>query len=191
LLTSKELDRVTELDRQDELMVLARVGKVHGIKGWLKLTSYTSPPENIKRYQLFSARKSDQQSWRQLEVSSIKSQGNGLVAHFKGFDDPETAAVLTGQELAVKRNELPELNEDDYYWYQLQGLLVKNLQGQSYGQVEKIIETGANDVLVIKPTADSLDDRERLIPYLLDTVVQTVDLTNQIIVVNWDADFLA
>jgi len=184
------LDESIELTQEEDLLVLARIGKVHGLKGWLRVSSYTSPPENVQNYGYFSARKHKQEQWRQLEVTEIKRQGNGLVAHFKGFDDPESASVLTGQELAVRREELPGLDEDDYYWHQLQGLTVKNLQGQSYGLVDKIIETGANDVLVVKPTPDSLDDKERLVPYLLESVIHTVDLDAQTIVVDWDADFL-
>ena len=176
------------LDTDRKRVVLGQIGRLHGVKGWLKLNSFTTPPENILEYTELGAE--IEAHWQGLEIDQFRQQPNGLVVHFKGYDDPDAAAQLTGIELSVISNELPTLEGGDYYWHQLEGLQVVNQQGQLFGQVEKLLETGANDVLVIEPTSDSIDDRQRLIPYLLDSVIEQVDLESKTIRVNWEADYL-
>lgn len=175
----------------DKPIILARVGKVSGIKGWLKLVSFTSPAENITNYKQFSI-----SSTQVLEMDGIKKQSKGWVAHFVGYDTPEDARQLTGKELAVAKDALPELAAEDYYWHQLQGLRVFNKEEQYLGVVDHLLDTGANDVLVVRPQQDetennnSIDDRERLIPYLLHSTVTRVDLDDGLIEVDWQADYL-
>jgi 16S rRNA processing protein RimM len=179
---------MTNPDAVDDLVIMARVGKIHGIKGWLRLESFTSPPENIFDYgPFFSDLAQDSQL---LEIDQYKRQANSLLVHFKGVDEPELARTLTGVQLSVKRSELPELQDGEYYWQQLEGLQVISSSGEHFGAVASILETGANDVLVVCPNQASLDDRERLIPYLIDSVIQSVDLEEGVIRVNWEADYL-
>ncbi|HJO10950.1 MAG: ribosome maturation factor RimM [Gammaproteobacteria bacterium] len=179
---------MTNISAGDDRVVLARVGKIHGIKGWIRLESFTTPPENIFNYgPFFSASGQDSQ---ELEIDQHKQHANGLLVHFKGIDDPEIAKAMTGTELSVRSTELPELQDGHYYWRQLLGLKVINTSGELLGEVTKLLETGANDVLVVGPDAASLDERERLIPYLLDSVIEKVDLEAGVITVNWAADYL-
>ncbi|MCH7815017.1 MAG: ribosome maturation factor RimM [Proteobacteria bacterium] len=177
------------LDTDKNLLVLGQIGKVHGIQGWLKLKSFTTPPENILDYTSLLAEFKG--SWQLVEIDQHRRQANGLVVHFKGVDDPETARGLTGLELSVERAALPALQPDDYYWHQLEGLDVVNQHGELFGQVATMLETGANDVLVVAPSENSIDDRERLIPYLVGTVVVKIDLDKGLVAVNWEADYLA
>ena len=171
-------------DRDRQQVVLGHIGKVHGIKGWLKLNSSTTPPENILDYTPFRAEIEGR--WLSLEID----QARGLIVHFKGYDDPESARKLTGVELSVNQGELPSLAAGDFYWHQLEGLRVVNQHDQLFGRVDKLLETGANDVLVIAPTETSIDGRERLIPYLKDSVILAVDLDAQTLRVSWEADYL-
>ena len=97
--------------------------------------------------------------------------------------------ISVGSEILVERTNLPELDQDDYYWHQLVGLQVSNLSNQCLGEVDYLLETGSNDVLVVKPTANSIDDSERLVPYLYGQTVKGVDLDKQSILVDWDSDF--
>ena len=110
------------------------------------------------------------------------------MASLKGLTDREVARTYVDFEICVPRSELPALDDGEYYWYQLQGLKVLNQAGQLLGQVDHLLETGANDVLVVKPCAGSLDDRERLLPYT-DHCVLKVDLDSGEMQVDWDADF--
>ena len=169
-------------------VVLGKIGKSHGIKGWVKLHSFTSPPENILDYpelQIDSAA-----AQRQLSLVESRNQNSNLLVHFEGIDDPESAQLLTGKEVWVTDAELPKLEAGEYYWHELEGLLVWNEQELLLGEVSRLMETGANDVLVVKPTNESTDERERLVPFIRDQVVKTVDTEAGRIHVDWDAGYL-
>jgi len=169
-------------------VVLGKIGKVHGIKGWLRLASFTAPPENILDYPNLQV--DIGQVSQTLVLDEYRQQSKGLVVHFEGFDDPETASALTGREVWVENSALPALEPGDYYWQQLQGLRVENQQGELLGTVSRMLETGANDVMVVAPGADSIDDRERLIPYIKESVVKAIDLKLGRILVDWEASYL-
>lgn len=169
-------------------VVLGQVGKVHGIKGWLRLNSFTVPAENILEYSRFTT--DFEEGGLVLEIDQYKQQAKGLIVHFKGYDDPENAKRLIGSELKIEANELPNLEVGDYYWHELEGLEVCNTEGQILGIVDRLLETGANDVLVVKPNQNSIDDRERLVPYIKEAVITAVDIQERIILVNWEADYL-
>lgn len=169
-------------------VVLGKIGKVHGIKGWLRLNSFTAPPENILDYPQLNA--SIGQTSRVLEVDDSKQQPKGLLVHFTGYDAPETARELTGLEVWVDSSVLPELEPETYYWHELMGMSVSNEQGQLLGVVSDMLETGANDVMVVSATEKSIDDRERLIPYLKDAVIKSVDRESNAILVDWEASYL-
>lgn len=170
-------------------VVMARVGKPHGIKGWLRLESFTSPAANLLQYKEFIVQIGGQE--KRLTLDDYREQAGKLVGHFADYDAPETARELTGLELLIDSSELPALEEGDYYWHQLLGLTVINLEQQNLGTLVRLMETGANDVLVVKPSQDSIDSRERLIPYLPDQVVRQVDLESGTVLVDWQADYLA
>lgn len=171
----------------NDRVTLGRLGKTHGLKGWLRLDSFTDPALNITEYRKFFTNRGTRQD---LVMDQVQEQGSKLIAHFEGFDDPETAQQLVGAELQIPASELPDLRDNQYYWYQLIGLTVINSEGQLLGQVDRMLETGANDVLVVKATAASIDDHERLIPYLRDAVVKRINLDQGSIEVEWGADYL-
>lgn len=189
------LDLKPGLAEADAWLVLGKVGKVHGIKGWVRIISFTEEPDGILDYPVlradFETSLAGSSAPRLLEIDEYKQQPKGLIAHFKGVDTPEDARLLNGATLAIERQALPALEDEEFYWYQLEGLTVHNLTGECLGRVKGLLETGANDVLVVTPTEDSLDDRERLIPYLRDSVVSKIDLDKAEIHVDWDADYLA
>lgn len=170
-------------------LVVGKIGKTHGLKGWVRLNSFTSPPENLLQYRAYAARRGHRSL--ELELTDARWQGDRLLAHFEGYDDPEAAAELNGLELQIDSASLPALETGEYYWHQLLGLRVRNQQDQLLGRVARLMETGANDVLVVQACAGSLDDRERLIPFLREQVVKSVDLTAQEIEVDWQADYLS
>jgi 16S rRNA processing protein RimM len=114
-----------------------------------------------------------------------------LIAHFVGYDDPDDAKSLAGLELAVKVEHLPDLEPEEFYWHELTGMRVETAKGQWLGNVAKLLETGANDVLVVEPCKGSVDGRERLIPYLPERVVLKVSREDKCITVDWEPDYLA
>jgi 16S rRNA processing protein RimM len=180
---------------QDAWLVLGKIGKVHGIKGWVRVISFTEEPDGILDYPILRAEPQDgafgRSELRMLEIDDYRQQPKGLIVHFKGIDTPEEARLCNGALLSVEREALPQLEQEEFYWYELEGLAVVNLQQERFGVVKGLLETGANDVLVVAPDADSIDKRERLIPYLRDDVVKQIDLDAGVISVEWGADFLA
>lgn len=169
-----------------ELVVLGKIVSVHGIRGAVKIYSFTDPIDNILDYKSWILRREDEQIT--VELQTGRMQGKVLVAELANVADRDQARELVDFEICVYRDELPELAIDEYYWYQLQGLKVITQQGQLLGRVDHLLETGANDVLVVKPCADSIDDRERLLPYI-DQCVLTIDLAAGELQVDWDAEF--
>lgn len=122
-------------------------------------------------------------AWRPVQIAESRVHGNGVVARFEGIDSREAAQALTGAALGLPRDVLPELEDDEFYWADLLGCAVVDVEGEPLGELKAFMETGANDVMVVA------GERERLIPFVMDEVVQQVDVDNARIVVAWDADF--
>ncbi|MCP1622998.1 ribosome maturation factor RimM [Pseudomonas sp. GD04087] len=170
----------------EEMVVLGKIVSVHGIRGEVKVYSFTDPLDNLLDYRRWTLKRGNEV--RQAELVQGRVQGNVLVAKLKGLDDREIARTFAEFEILVPRSELPVLDDGEFYWSQLEGLKVIDQNGQLFGILDHMLETGANDVMVVKPCAGSLDDRERLLPYT-DQCVQAVDLEAGEMRVDWDADF--
>lgn len=175
-------DSLTEAD----LLVIGRISGVYGIKGWVRVHSFTEPAENLFGYRDLKLRRRGH--WETVEIDTGKQHGKGLIARLVGVDNRNDAELLKGCDIAVSREQLPALTQDEYYWHQLEGLEVFAAD-QCLGQVDHLLETGANDVLVIKPTEGSIDSRERLVPWVMEQVVLSVDLEKGSIEVDWDPEF--
>lgn len=168
-------------------VMLGRLGAPFGIKGWMKLISFTDPPENILAYRHFLIRLGD--GFTGLEIDESQSHGKVFVAHVKGCDDRNLTRQYTGSELWIPTSELPALADEEYYWHQLEGLRVLNLDGEILGRIDRMMETGANDVMVVAPATDSVDEEERLIPWITDRVIRKVDLAAGEVLVEWDKTY--
>jgi 16S rRNA processing protein RimM len=170
----------------DDYLVIGKIFSVHGVRGEVKVYSFTDPIDNLLDYSSWTLRRGGEV--RQVELASGRLQNKVLVAKLKGLDDREEARLLAGFEICVLRSLLPDLTDGEYYWYQLEGLKVIDQLGQLLGTVHHLLETGANDVMVVKACTGSLDDRERLLPYT-EQCVLAVDLVAGEMQVEWDADF--
>jgi 16S rRNA processing protein RimM len=158
---------------------LGVISGIHGLKGGVKVHSYTRPREAI--FDFGAWRLGDER--RPVKVESGGPSGKTLVAKLAEIDDRESARVLIGQEIAVLRSDLPELASGEYYWADLLGLEVFNREGQALGTVERMMETGANDVLVIR------GEKEHLVPYVPGQYVLRIDLEAGRMEVDWDSEF--
>jgi 16S rRNA processing protein RimM len=163
------------------LLVVGKISSPYGVQGWLKIHSYTDPITNIIKYHPWSINQGDQ--CKQIRVLEARPHGRGIVAHIESINDRDAAARLSGQEIFIPPDQLPAPAKGEYYWRQLKGLQVINLEGCLLGLVDHLLETGANDVLVVK------GDRERLIPYVLGDIVKHVDLDKREIQVDWAEDY--
>ena len=162
-------------------IILGRIGAPQGIHGWLRITSHTSPPANILNYTVWQVKRG--QSWSTLTPEETKTQGNKLLAKLPNCDSPEIAKQWTNTLIAIYQHELPELPEDEFYWNDLINCQVVTTEGAALGVVTQLLETGANDVLIIQD-----DNQRHLIPYT-DNTIQHIDLSNQLITVQWDPNF--
>ncbi len=168
-------------DNADEPVLLGRVSGLYGVRGWVKVYSFTDPRDSILGYSPWLVREAGE--WREREVTAGRAQGKGLVAALAGVEDRDQARLLLGADIAVRPAQLPALAEGEYYWRELIGLRVTTTQGVDLGVVQGLLETGSNDVLVVR------GERERLLPYLPGRVVTAVDLESATLTVDWDPDF--
>ena len=176
-----------------ERVVAGRIVSIHGVKGWVKVVSFTEPRENLFEYGPWwlATTESGSKGWRKIEFDQFRRQGKGLVAHIVGLDDRDEAHSYCQRDIAINKGLFPDLPAEEFYWHQLEGLAVitvYNGERQVLGTVKQILETGANDVLMVKGNAGSLDRKERLVPYA-DQYVRKVDLAAGEIEVDWDPCF--
>ena len=171
----------TEGDEQ-RFVTLGRVSGAHGIQGWVKVHSDTSPRENIVQYSpWYLVRGGRREAWK---VNAGRRQGKAVVAKLAGCNDRDAAEALAGAEITIPRAQLPATTEPgEFYWADLVGLEVRTVDGVVLGRIEQLFETGANDVIVVQ------GERERLIPYIWQQVVRDVDLEAGVMQVDWDPEF--
>ena len=168
-------------------LVVGSINGVYGIKGWVKIFSHTSPIEQILRYQPWSLHKGSKQV--SLKIEEGKLHGKGVIALPDGFETRNDAESLVGYEIRIDAEQLPELPDGEFYWHQLEGMKVVNRSSELLGVVSKMIETGANDVMVVVATSESIDEAERLIPFVVGETVDEIELAEQVITVNWEKDY--
>lgn len=159
---------------------MGRVSAPFGVTGWIRVQPFAAAAENLLSYPAWWLGRESE--WRQYRVADSRVQGHTVVAKLEGCDDRDAAARLRGHEIAVLRDELPKPGANEYYWIDLIGLNVVNTAGKDFGRVARILQTGANDVLVVEGA------RERLIPFIA-SVIREVDPPSGVIRVDWDADY--
>jgi len=172
------------LDSRDassvRMVQMGEIVGVHGVRGWVKVFSYARPRESLFDFRDWWLCSADERV--RYRVSQWKSAGKGLIAKLEGLDDRDTAASLIRQSINIPFADLPALPEGEYYWAELEGLRVITLDGVELGEVGGLMETGANDVLVVS------GERERLIPYTPEAV-RKIDLDAGTMLVDWDPAF--
>jgi 16S rRNA processing protein RimM len=169
-------------------VTLGKVGAVYGIKGWLKIHSFTDDQEAILDYFPWSLKLGNK--IQSVEITDWRKHNNGLVVKVAGIDDRDVAQKLVGSEIFVSEEALLDLPEGEFYWRDLIGMAVVTDKGYDLGRVSDIMETGANDVLVVKANLkDGFGKKERLIPYLMDQVILSISAEDKQICVDWDPGF--
>ena len=159
-------------------VILGRISGLYGIKGWVKVFSYTEPRDSILNYKdLYIGQKKD---WQPIRISDGRSHGKSIILKFEDFKDRTDAETLIDKEIATKRDSLPKLKDGHYYWSDLIGLRVIQINGNELGIVKKFIETGSHDVMVVEGS------QEILIPFVYKDIIKNVDLMKQCIEVDWN-----
>jgi 16S rRNA processing protein RimM len=160
---------------------LGEVSGVHGIKGWVKVRSFTEPKANLIDYRDWLLDAAGRRMPARVEEAALA--GGNVIAKLVGVDDRDKALTLVGAAVFVARAELPPCAPGEYYWADLEGLEVRSLSGTVLGTVAGLMATGANDVIVLSGPGT------RLIPYLPDQIVRHVDLDAGVMIVDWDESF--
>jgi 16S rRNA processing protein RimM len=162
-------------------VVVGEVSGAFGVRGWVKVQSHTSPPENILKYSpWFMEEGGREQSFKVIEG---QLHGNAVVAQLEGIADRDQASLLRKRSILVSREGFDPLEPGEYYWADLVGLEVRTVVGLSLGTVTNMIETGANDVMQVR------GERERLIPFVVGEFVKDVRTGEGLVIVDWDPDF--
>lgn len=160
---------------------VGKISGVFGVKGWIKVFSYTEQRENILDYSPWLLKKAGES--KTLKVMDGNLQGKVVVAQLESVNDRDQAADLMGWDIFIRPEQLPKPASNEYYWSDLVGLKVTNTEGVDFGLVSGLMETGANDVVIVE------GDRERCIPFLQGQFIINIDLNTKQMLVDWDADF--
>ncbi len=163
-------------------VLVGSIGKPYGVKGWVKVNSYTEPSSNIFLYQPWYLIATDKAPYT-LEILHHQIQNQRLIVQFKNCQTPEMAGLLTNHKIYVDRQQFSPLTQQEYYWTDLEGLKVYTCENIYLGIVQTIFATGSNDVLVIE------GKKQFLIPFLLDNTIKSIDLAQETMIVDWDPDF--
>jgi 16S rRNA processing protein RimM len=167
---------------EQRFVTLGRISGVHGVQGWVRVHSDTSPRENIVNYSPWHLIREGRRESR--KVNAGRRQGKAVVAKLEGCNDRDAAEELVGALISIPRSALPDTTvPGEYYWADLVGLRVETVDGVELGRIEQLFETGSNDVIVVQ------GDKERLVPYIWEQVVREVDLEAGVMRVDWDPEF--
>lgn len=159
---------------------MGRIVGVFGVRGWLKVYSYTEPRSGVLEYSPWILR--TRQGTEVRKVLDGRDQGNGVVVSLEGVADRDTAMALVGAEIEVERARLPATAEGEFYWVDLEGMEVRSIDGSRLGVLDHLLATGSNDVMVI------LGEGRHLVPFIYSQVVRDVDRQQRLITVDWPTD---
>jgi len=166
-------------DDAGDVVVVGRVVGAFGVRGWVRVQSFTNPPENLLDYDPWLLKGGD--GWQHAGRQQARIQAQGLVAELRGVEDRDAAEALKGALIGVPASSLPRTDADEYYWRDLIGLAVLTLDGERLGRVVEMLATGANDVMVV--ALEPGGERE-LIPFDRRYVPE-VDLGRGFVRVDW------
>lgn len=158
-------------------IIIGRFGSTYGIKGWIKIISFTDPKEKILQYKPWWIEKNHR--WQQIYIEDSKWHGKDIIVKLHDINDCDQAKTYTNIDINIQHDQLPKLPKGEYYWSDLKGLTVIDKSDKKLGVVDHLMETGSNDVLVIK------NGKQHLIPYIDDVIIE-VDLKKKIIKVDWE-----
>ena len=177
--------------RADRLITLGRISGVYGVKGWVKVHSETQPRENILKYSPWQVLLRGE--WQDIKVLAGRRHGKTVVANLAGIDDRDAAEAMRGAEISIRRSQLPPPAEGEFYWADLEGLAVRTTEGVDLGTISHLVETGSNDVLVVRESASGGQGgkkrQERLVPFIREQVIKAIDFDAGIMTVDWDPEF--
>ena len=163
-------------NQDDEFILVASVGKPVGLKGWAKVNSFTRPPENLFNFKnFFLDVDGDKEN---INIDKFSKSGKNYILKVESLDSIEEIERLKNKEIFIKSEDLPKLKENEFYWKDLIGMEVRQIDGTVIGVVVEIIETGSDDVLVVEK-----NNKKELIPFNFGEIIKEV--SDNSIIVDW------
>lgn len=171
----------------DDLVLVGYVTGAYGIKGWVRIKPYSADADALLHAKTWWL---DKPALRDVDTMQVKTHGDDVVAQLMGVADRNAAEALKGATVQIRRSHFPALSNDEFYWIDLIGLTVENLQGQSVGVVKDLMDNGAHPILIVAAPQepDGEKAQEFLIPFV-DQFVKTVDQAAKKITVDWGLDY--
>jgi 16S rRNA processing protein RimM len=173
--------------KKNNLVLIASIGKPRGLKGEFFLNSYSNPAENILNYS--NLLKNDDISIN-LKIEYIRRINKKFYSKILDINDVDEIKKYTNTKLFIDYKNLPELPQNETYLHDLIGMIVidQNLD-EILGVVDGLNNYGADDCIIVKPSINSVDKQERLIPFIKDKFIKSVDKKKRVIQVDWQKDF--
>jgi len=169
-----------------DTIVIGKIGAPYGVKGWVKITTYTDEIEGVFEYSPWLLGDGK----KEYIVDHWRTHNKGVVAKLVGVESRDDAESIKNLDVSIKAEQLPELADDDYYWRDLVGMQVVTDKGYGLGVVKELFETGANDVMLVKANSnDAFGQKERMLPFIREQVIKVVDMQARTITVDWDPGF--
>lgn len=169
------------ISKNKNWVVIGKFGRPQGLTGMVRVFSFTDPKDNLYDYKNWHAKINHE--IQEIKPVALQKNNKFDLVKIAGYESREQAAFLTNVEIIIEGSQLPILADDEYYWHELVGMEVQNCQGLSLGKVKEMLETGANDVIIVE------GNKRYLIPYIINDFILNIDSINKIITVDWDPDF--
>ena len=181
---------------QSDYILLGEISGVSGLKGWVKVFSHTDPRLHITDYDQWLLQKkgksrSEGENWTPVKLLNGRVQGKNIIAQLDGVTTRDQAEAMIGMQIAIRSDQLKSLSANEYYWKDLIGLSVETTEGVNLGKIDWVFNSGSNDVLVIKDDSDDVEKNgtERMVPFLLNDTIISIDMDKSQMVVDWDPEF--
>ena len=170
---------------KNKCICVGSIGKPRGLKGEFFLNSFCNPPENILNYIENIIINNEK-----LKLEYIKKSNSKFHSKIKNINDIDKVREYTNTKIYISSDNLPELPKNEIYWHDLKGMLVIDVNKEEVlGIVDELNNFGANDCLIVKPSNESIDKKERLIPFIKEIFIISVDKEKKLVNVNWKSDF--
>ena len=180
-------------------LVVGRFGKVHGVKGWINVHSFTNPSSNIFNYTPWYIHSPSNQL-QPLTLTQSRAHYTKKLVKLNNITNPEQASLLVNQDIFITKQQLPDLAKGQYYWHQLEGLCVylqpsdrlgdkPDKQPVLIGRIAELMAVVSHDVMIVIPCEGSVDQKKRLIPYIPNQTVLDIDMKSRRMLVEWFLDY--
>ena len=166
-------------------LLIARIGKTRGLRGEFFLRSFAEDPQSLNIFRKFYTLNSS--LMEEVEFEYIKTANANIISKIKSIDDIDAMKLFGQRDVYILRSELPQLDENEAYWFELIGMNVINLDDKNLGIVEIVNNYGASDILELNPASDTKE--KILIPFIRNKFIISIDKSKNSILVDWEEDY--